>query len=554
MQPNDQFGHFGIIEKLGYGGMAMVYKATDFHVAQEVALKILHEQYSQDEEIIQRFNREADIFYQLKHPNIVPIISHGEHEGKFYIAMDYMSGGTLYDLFRTPEEVDSEFTIHILKQVASALDFAHTQGVIHRDLKLENILLENDTAYLTDFGIAFLIDATRLTSQQAIKGTPLYMSPEQALGLSVTNSTDIYSLAVMAYLMTTGYHPFTGRDPYTVLNQHISQTPPLPTVVNSELPSSINHVLLKGLAKQPQDRYRTANEFVEEFSQALQDDNHTTQILIHIEDPNPEAFQTIDEYQTTVHDPKETKQDSQPIQSKSQSNRTLYVISGLILLVVIVITFALVLTNNNDNSAFAIAQTQARREVELDLTAISFAEFSSSGDESNDDRSESNNSDNEPVGVTTRRVDMFRSPEKDSPILTKLDANVRFTLIGRSGPGDHIHIYINPELSGYIRRDSADTDINITNLPVTHRKGKDEVEPCLASPFGFALVDNVSIFDDPSTDSEVLTTRPLADRFRLLDVDASGDFVYVEVNDDKKTQGHIKSDEIDPVIDLSCLP
>ncbi len=554
MQPNDRFGHFGIIEKLGYGGMAMVYKATDFHLAQEVALKILHEQYSQDEEIIQRFNREADIFYQLKHPNIVPIISHGEHEGKFYIAMNYMSGGTLYDLFRTPEEVDSEFTIHILEQIASALDFAHTQGVIHRDLKLENILLDdNDTAYLTDFGIAFLTDATRLTSQQAIKGTPLYMSPEQALGLSVTTSTDIYSLAVMAYLMTTGYHPFTGRDPYTVLNQHISQRPPLPTVVNSELPSSINHVLLKGLAKKPKDRYRTASEFIADFSQALRDDDHTTQILIHIEDPNPRAVQTIDEYQTTVHAPKETKQDNQPIQSKSQSNRALYIISGLVLLVVVGIAFALVLTSNNDNvnSAFAIAQTQARREVELDLTATSFAQLPPPRDEPNDRRG---NDDAEPIGVTTRRVGLVRSPEKDSPTLAQIDADVPFTLIGRSGPGEFVHVYIDADLSGFIRSDSIDTDMNIMNLPITNRKGTDEVEPCLASPFGFALVDNVSIFDDPSTDSRVLTTRPLGDRLRLLDVDVSGDFVYVEVYDDEKTQGHIKADEIDPVIDLSCLP
>ena len=179
----EQLGHFVILEELGRGGMAIVYKAIDTRTDEEVALKILYDQWINDTEIINRFVREAEVISSLNHANIVPIRDYGEIDGRLYLALSYMDGGTLEDKFNVPRAVSYKATLNILKQVAQALDYAHTQGVIHRDLKLPNILLDqNNNVYLSDFGIARLIDSTRLTATGHIAGTPMYMSPEQARG------------------------------------------------------------------------------------------------------------------------------------------------------------------------------------------------------------------------------------------------------------------------------------------------------------------------------------------------------------------------------------
>lgn len=462
MKPDEKFSYFTIIKQLGYGGMATVYRAMDSRSGKDVALKILHDQYAQDDEVIRRFNREADIFYTLKHPNIVPIVDHGEHEGKFYIAMGYMAGGNLFERFSRPTTVDSDFTISVLKQVAGALDFAHAKGVIHRDLKLENILLDDDnTAYLADFGIAFLSDATRLTTHQTIAGTPLYMSPEQALGLSVTPSSDIYSLAVMAYLMVTGFHPFTGRDPYTILNQHVSQPPPVPTSVNETLPMAVDRVLLKGLAKKPDERYRAATQLINEFGSAIQWESKTTQTLIRLDDPNPQAAQTIDEYKDTLIAQPDTPTVALNPNNNNSTNRLLIIMGGLIALAILVVGVVVALTsNNNSNEAFAaIAQTQAR--LELTSTAIALPTSTATPEL-------------DATALTIRGSTLRESPEPGSAELGELKAGVTVEMIGRTGPGDFIEI-IAPDdgQTGFIKADSLETDYEMMLLPVTHVRDPD---------------------------------------------------------------------------------
>lgn len=550
MSPDEQFSHYKIMDRLGRGGMATVYKAEDIRTNQIVALKILHDRYSTDSEIIQRFNREADIFYRLKHPNIVPIIDHGSKDGTFYIAMEYMAHGTLSESFNDPREVDVEFTIDILTKIADALDYAHQQGVVHRDLKLENILLdEHNTPYLADFGIAFLTDATRLTSHETSPGTPMYMSPEQVVGLDVTSLSDLYSLAVMAYLMTTGYHPFTNKDPYIILYQHVSQPPPVPTTVNETLSHAVNAVLLRGLEKEPDKRFTTATEFVIALADALDQDNFKTQTYVRLTAPNPQAIKTIDEYKDTVIGgvkpfptaPSATSESSTS-KTASNSNRRL-IIGGLVLIAVLVVGLILFLSIEDDEEAeLAIAQTQVRLEIELELTGTAQAI-----------------SEIIPIGTISQQggTGMRDSPERGSQELARLQFGETVNLIGRSTPGDFIEVVTTDGLSGFVKFDQIETIIDVMSLPITYRRPPNDSQnhECNnASPFGYLIADDTPILADTNLDAEVLMTRPIEDRLRLIGRDANSDFIEVEVNDADKTRGFILREQFTTDEDLSCLP
>jgi serine/threonine protein kinase len=268
--PEFDFGHFHILGELGRGGMALVYKAVDTRTNETIALKILYPHLMSDDNTIKRFQREARVATRLKHKYIVPVVSFGEHEDQIYIAMRYMAGDSLADLFAEPRAVKMKGIIRILKEVASALDYAHSQGVIHRDLKLQNILLDEQRhAYLSDFGIARLVDGTRLTATGQIAGTPMYMSPEQIRGKPVDFHSDIYSFSVMAYLLLTGYYPFTGEDSLSIIHKHVKEFPPVPTDVNDDLPEAVNGVLLRGLMKDPKDRFDTTIEMVKALNHAV---------------------------------------------------------------------------------------------------------------------------------------------------------------------------------------------------------------------------------------------------------------------------------------------
>ena len=311
--PNNlRFGPFVIHEKLGSGGMAAVYRAFDEESGQFVALKVLHATLAEQPEVIQRFQQEVDIVNRLRHAHVVAIHKHGIIKNRPYLVMQFMGGGTLAHHFEQPREITSQHAVRLMRHIGSALDYAHRQKVVHRDLKLENILLDNrGDAYLSDFGIARIIGGTRLTITGNVVGTPLYISPEQARGkLDLDYRSDLYSLAVIAYVLAVGRFPFDGNNVLAILNQHLSQPAPVPSEVNPTVPPALDNVLLKGLAKRPEDRYRSADAFIEAFALAAEGSvPHKTMIDIwtqhsstraEIEDTGPEIVSADDWYEAAI--------------------------------------------------------------------------------------------------------------------------------------------------------------------------------------------------------------------------------------------------------------
>ncbi|MCA9882227.1 MAG: protein kinase [Anaerolineae bacterium] len=271
LESGDTIGAYRIIERIGQGGMATVYRAHHERLGRDVAIKIMHPTFLSDDNFMARFSREARIVAGLDHPNIVPIFDFSEHNGLPYLVMRYIAGPTLKFL-AMKEGLTLQNVADILTQVASGMDYAHSQGVLHRDMKPSNIIIEHNTrAYITDFGLARIAQAGESTiSHDMMLGTPYYISPEQAQGeRTLTHHTDIYSLGVILYELVTGQVPFSGDTPYAIVHGHIYTPPPSPLVINPELPEPVEAVLMKALAKEPQQRYNSAGAMIEAFKAAM---------------------------------------------------------------------------------------------------------------------------------------------------------------------------------------------------------------------------------------------------------------------------------------------
>ena len=262
LEPGQEFGPYRVVEQAGKGGMATVYKAYQASLSRFVALKLLPDDLAQEPEFLERFELEAKAVANLRHPNIPAVHDFGTLDGVSYFVTDYVDGGTLSDQVGKP--LPLSYTSDILRPIASALDYAHSRGVLHRDIKPSNILLARDgTPFLNDFGLArILVPNEKLTSQNALMGTPAYMAPEQGQGLELTPAADIYALATVAYEMLTGHVPFEAETPAAVIIALISSPLPPPRQINPALSEEVEQVLLKGLAKAPEDRYQTAGQFV----------------------------------------------------------------------------------------------------------------------------------------------------------------------------------------------------------------------------------------------------------------------------------------------------
>ena len=263
----ENIGPYRIIEQLGQGGMATVFKAYHANLDRYVAIKALHPAFNQDPNFEARFQREARVVAKLEHPNIVPVYDYAEHEKRPYLIMKFVEGNTLKARMDQGPLSADEIT-KIVDAVGSALAYAHRQGVLHRDIKPSNVLLAEDgQIYLADFGLARMAQAGESTlSSDMMMGTPQYISPEQAMGKADLDSrTDLYSFGVMLYEMVVGKVPFSADTPFSIIHDHIYTPLPLPHVVNPDVPEPVERVLLKALAKERDDRFSDSAGLVEAF-------------------------------------------------------------------------------------------------------------------------------------------------------------------------------------------------------------------------------------------------------------------------------------------------
>jgi len=326
-------GNYQITEELGRGGMAVVYRAYQPSLNRHVAIKVLPPQLSFDPQFVERFQREARAAARLRHPNIVVIHDVGEQDGNYYIVMEYLEGRTLNQLIEQEGPLSPQRAAHIIDQVAAALDYAHQQGVVHRDVKPANIFVgKDDRVTLTDFGIAkAATDAEQLTRTGMLMGTPEYMAPEQAEGSNVDHRTDLYSLGIVLYQMLVGRVPFRGTTPHATLHAVIYEPPPAPHQINLAVSPAVEAVVLKAIAKQPNQRFQSGAEFAAALKAALASEPYPVPLP-----PQPSAIKP----------------------SRRRSPAVWIVLAMAVVLASLLVVFALLLMGGGDGSDRPLSPTQ----------------------------------------------------------------------------------------------------------------------------------------------------------------------------------------------------
>ncbi|OGO78420.1 MAG: hypothetical protein A2Y23_11180 [Clostridiales bacterium GWB2_37_7] len=261
---------YEIMEKIGGGGMALVYKAQCRLLKRFVAVKILRAEFTEDEEFVKKFKRESQAAASLSHPNIVGIYDVGMEDNVYYIVMEYIKGQTLKDLIKQKRSIGVDFATSIAIQISSALEHAHKNHIVHRDVKSHNILIKEDNSVkVTDFGIARAVSSSTITNTGNVIGSVHYFSPEQARGGYTDEKSDIYSLGVVMYEMLTGRLPFEGESPIAVALKHIQEEPVKPSDINPRIPKSINDIILKCMDKDVNNRYKSMAEIISDLRQSL---------------------------------------------------------------------------------------------------------------------------------------------------------------------------------------------------------------------------------------------------------------------------------------------
>ena len=261
---------YKIQEKIGNGGMATVYKALDQILNRYVAVKVLREEFTTDEEFIKRFNAEAQSAARLIHPNIVSVYDVGQEYNIYYIVMELIQGKTLKQIIEEDGHLSWKWAVNIAIQIASALEMAHKNNIIHRDIKPHNIMITEDgVAKVTDFGIAKAVSNSTITAFGTTLGSVHYFSPEHARGGYTDSKSDLYSLGVVMYEMVTGKVPFDADTPVSIALKHMQEEPVPPIKVNKEIPFAVNQIILKAMKKDPNERYQNASEMIKDLNIAL---------------------------------------------------------------------------------------------------------------------------------------------------------------------------------------------------------------------------------------------------------------------------------------------
>ncbi len=356
----ENVGPYRMIEQLGQGGMASVFKAYHPALDRFVAIKVLHPAFLEDPNFLARFQREARVVAKLEHPNIVSIYDFAEHAGQPYLVMKFIEGRTLKSVLRTGA-IDERERLRIIEAVGEALDYAHREGILHRDIKPSNILLGEDKGiYLADFGLARIAQAGESTlSGDMLLGTPQYISPEQARGEEhLDEGTDIYSLGVVLYEMVVGQVPFNADTPFSIIHDHIYTPLPMPRKVNSGVSEAVERVLLKALAKSREDRYATIGELVSAFRSAVKERGSAL----------PETIAPRRESPVT-----ESKRDAEEkAPGRPSRRRWLWVAGGVVLACLCLFAFLAVADNleKRTEAESATATSLALRTPGFDETAV----------------------------------------------------------------------------------------------------------------------------------------------------------------------------------------
>ncbi|HEV2217738.1 MAG TPA: serine/threonine-protein kinase [Candidatus Dormibacteraeota bacterium] len=303
LAPGVQIGPYQVVEQIGRGGMATVFKAYQPALERMVALKVLPEVLAEDPQFRERFRREAVAIAKLRHPSILAVYDHGEFEDQLYIVTEFVEGGTLAAELGKPLGVQR--TVEVLGAIASALDYAHRQGVLHRDVKPSNILINKEgAAILGDFGLARMMAPTgeRLTRIDMVVGTPEYMSPEQCAGKDASPASDQYSLGVVAFEALTGHVPYEAETPAAVMLEQIQSPLPMPRSVNQNLSEGVEQALLRALAKDPAQRFATCGELVK----AIETETETAPVIAaptmphRVQRPTPFTRRFLTPWQTAA--------------------------------------------------------------------------------------------------------------------------------------------------------------------------------------------------------------------------------------------------------------
>ncbi len=284
MADPQQIGPYQILARIASGGMGTVYRATNTAAGREIALKVLRSDRSDDPDFVRRFEREAEVMAELRHPNIAQVFEVGHIDDYYFIEMEFLPGGNLHSEIKSLRKAKQYMSVtqalDILKQMAGALAFAHGKGLVHRDIKPSNILISADGRYvLTDFGIVWYSDATQYTKTSQVMGTPEYMSPEQCQALPIDARSDLYSLGCVMYEMLTGEPPFTAEVPLAVTLKQVQEMPSTVTEMRSDVPQGVSELVLKLLAKQPRLRVQNAAQLIqaiERIQNPVADSSRTT--------------------------------------------------------------------------------------------------------------------------------------------------------------------------------------------------------------------------------------------------------------------------------------
>lgn len=346
-------GRYEVIEIIGGGGMADVYKAKDIILDRIVAVKVLQSQFSKDEQFIRRFRREAQAATSLAHPNVVNIYDVGEEEDLYYIVMEYVEGPTLKEYIQQTGPLSASEAVDIMSQIVSAISHAHANQIVHRDLKPQNILITRDgEVKVADFGIARAISSATITHTNSVIGSVHYLSPEQAKGGLVNFKSDIYSLGIVLYEMLTGKLPFFGDTAVSIAIKHLQTDIPSVRETNPHIPQSLENIITKATAKDPYYRYESASAMEEDLSTALDPERrHEEKYVIAAETKEEKTIpivrsqlleQIVDEEKTIEISPK-AMNGGEPVTKPKKKKRTLTIVLSTLLLLIglVVATFAI---------------------------------------------------------------------------------------------------------------------------------------------------------------------------------------------------------------------